>query len=243
MTNMLWNTVHKWHRTMGIISALFVVFLTVTGLMLNHTEPLHLKNRFIQNIIFLDLYDIKPGKEPQGYLAADHWITQVGERIYFDQKELAEGVNKLIGVVAANEKIIVAYDGQLLLVTIQGEVIEHLAGTEGVPAGMRAIGITRNDDVVIRGAHGDYLADIESLQWKEEEQIDAEWSKTSPVPKALLAKLLYLYRGKGLPLERVILDMHSGRFLGSFGIYLVDAAAVLFLLLSLSGAWMWFKRT
>ncbi|MBI4006754.1 MAG: PepSY domain-containing protein [Gammaproteobacteria bacterium] len=243
MTNMLWKTVHKWHRTMGIISALFVIFLTVTGLMLNHTEPLNLKKRFVQNIIFLDLYDIKPGKEPQGFLAANHWITQVGERIYFDQKELTEGVNKLVGVVAADEKIIVAYDGQMLLLTQQGEVVEHLAGTEGVPAGMRAIGITQNNDVVIRGAHGDYLADIESLQWKEEEQIDAEWSKTRTVPKALLANLLYLYRGKGLPLERVILDMHSGRFLGGFGIYLVDAAAALFLLLSLSGVWMWFKRS
>jgi len=238
----MWETIHKWHRTMGIITALFVVFLAVTGLMLNHTEPLNLKKRFIQSGIFLDLYDIKPGKEPQGFLVAGHWITQVGERVYFDQNELAENVNKLIGVVATNENIIVAYDGQMLLLTREGDVIEHLTGTEGVPAGMRAIGTTLDNNVVIQGAHGDYLADVESLYWQEKDQIDAEWSKADPIPEALLTGLLHLYRGKGLRLERVILDIHSGRILGSWGIYLVDAAAMLFLLLSLSGAWMWIKR-
>jgi len=49
------------------------------------------------------------------------------------------------------------------------------------------------------------------------------------------------YRGKGLPGERVILDIHSGRILGYVGVLLVDFMAILFLLLAMSGIWMWYK--
>jgi uncharacterized iron-regulated membrane protein len=42
--------------------------------------------------------------------------------------------------------------------------------------------------------------------------------------------------------ERVILDLHSGRFFGKLGPWLFDIAALLLILLSLSGAWIWLKR-
>jgi hypothetical protein len=50
----------------------------------------------------------------------------------------------------------------------------------------------------------------------------------------LSGRLVETYRGKGLPLERVLLDIHSGRILGAWG---VDAVSVLFLGLVLTGLW------
>ena len=49
-------------------------------------------------------------------------------------------------------------------------------------------------------------------------------------------------RGSGLPVERVLLDLHSGRIFGKPGVYVVDAAAILFLVLAASGVWLWGKR-
>jgi uncharacterized iron-regulated membrane protein len=45
------------------------------------------------------------------------------------------------------------------------------------------------------------------------------------------------YRRGGLPLERVILDLHSGRIVGDWGVYVVDGAALLFLALVITGMW------
>ena len=50
------------------------------------------------------------------------------------------------------------------------------------------------------------------------------------------------YRGSGLSLERVILDLHSGRIVGQWGVYVVDGAALLFLALVITGLWMWMKQ-
>jgi uncharacterized iron-regulated membrane protein len=57
-----------------------------------------------------------------------------------------------------------------------------------------------------------------------------------------MAVLLESFRGRGLTLERLILDLHSGRIFGAYGIYVMDAAAIVLLWLSGSGLWVWWRR-
>ena len=40
----------------------------------------------------------------------------------------------------------------------------------------------------------------------------------------------------------MLLDLHSGRIFGEYGVYLMDAAAVALLWLSGSGLWVWWQR-
>ena len=42
--------------------------------------------------------------------------------------------------------------------------------------------------------------------------------------------------------ERLLLDIHSGRVLGSLGVVLVDLMALLFMLMAASGVWIWSRR-
>lgn len=47
---------------------------------------------------------------------------------------------------------------------------------------------------------------------------------------------------EGLTVDRVLLDIHTGRFFGSYGHYVMDIAAILFLILSVTGFYMWYRR-
>ena len=80
------------------------------------------------------------------------------------------------------------------------------------------------------------------MEWRHEADPEVTWAEPVTLPPGLRDRLVETYRGKGLPLERVLLDVHSGRILGAWGVYLVDAAAVLFLGLVLTGLWMWSRR-
>ena len=238
----MWQFVIRWHRRVGIVTSLFVVLLVITGLMLNHTEILHLDSRHVQNELLLDTYDIGPVDDPIGFQAGEHWISQVGERIYLGDVHIAGNVNRLVGAVLHKQDIVVAFDGQLIILDESGEQVERLTGAQGVPAGMQMIGISPDGQIVIRGSHGDYLVDLDTLDWHEEDELEASWSRQDEIPAELYDRMLAAYRGMGLPYERVILDLHSGRFLGDFGIYIIDLAALLFLFLAVTGIWMWFKR-
>ena len=107
---------------------------------------------------------------------------------------------------------------------------------------MQAIGLTANGNLAIRAAHGYYLTDADFIEWNETDSLDATWASSVEPSLQLKQSLQESWRGSGLPMERVMLDLHSGRILGRWGIYLVDAAAILFLVLAISGVWLWGKR-
>jgi uncharacterized iron-regulated membrane protein len=72
---------------------------------------------------------------------------------------------------------------------------------------------------------------------------DTLWAKSSIVPDTVTASLLKQHKGKGLPWERVVLDLHSGRIVGLAGVYFMDLIALLLIFLSVSGITLWAKRT
>ena len=50
------------------------------------------------------------------------------------------------------------------------------------------------------------------------------------------------FRSQFLTLERIIVDGHSGRLFGLFGVLLMDLVAVLLILLSVSGVYIWLRK-
>jgi uncharacterized iron-regulated membrane protein len=59
------------------------------------------------------------------------------------------------------------------------------------------------------------------------------------VPDELLQSLQAKYRGRGLSVERVLADVHSGRIVNITGPYLMDAVGLLLIALSVTGIVMW----
>ncbi len=64
----------------------------------------------------------------------------------------------------------------------------------------------------------------------------------APIPAAIHKRVIQRYSGRGLPISRVLLDIHTGRFFGPFGLWLMALASLLLVLLSLSGVYMWGKN-
>ena len=229
----------KWHKRIGITAAFFVILLVVTGIALNHTERLKLDQKFIGSSLLLNLYNISLPEDPVSFATENHRVSLLGNRLYFDDQELEDRANQLLGAVESKGPVVIATSGEIILLDQNGELIEKLSGAEGVPAGMQKIGLSPDNDLVVHAAHGEYLADLESLNWSEKQMAGTIWSEPSPISEPLKTNLSKAYRGKGLSVERVFLDLHSGRILGNFGVFLIDAAAILFLILAITGIWMW----
>ncbi|MFV1973693.1 MAG: PepSY domain-containing protein [Thiohalobacterales bacterium] len=238
----LLRSLYIWHRYIGLAAAVFVILLTVTGLVLNHTEDLSLDSRHVGSDLLLDWYGIDVPDDITGYRVGDTVISAIGSQVYWNTTRIPRVTAPLLGAVGFADLVIIAVEGQLLLFTPDGELVERLGGAAGVPAGMQALGLTPAGELAIHAAHGYYRTDDSFLEWIETDNLDAVWSESAEPSPALRSALQQAWRGTGVTLERVLLDLHSGRILGSRGIYLVDAAAVLFLVLAISGVWLWGKR-
>gem|GEM_PF-73701 len=236
-----WHSLFLWHRYMGLAASLFVVILAITGLLLNHGETLKLDRQYVQSQALLAWYDISPPAPPVSYPLEGQWISQLGDQLYFNDQRLAEVKGPLLGVASSGNIIVIALEGRLLLITPQGEIIEQLGDAEGVPAGIQAISSDSQGRLLISAAHGTYQTDDSFTDWRPTDFMVSP-IKTVSTPTALSTRLLRAYRGNGLPLERVLLDIHSGRILGAWGTYVMYGAALLLLALAVCGVWVWASR-
>lgn len=238
----LLRSLYIWHRYIGIVAAVFVIVLTVTGLVLNHTDELKLDSSYIQSDLLLDWYGIKAPEELTRYTSGPISVTAVNDQVFWGNEPLSHVAVPLAGLLVYRDHVVIAAGGELSLYTTEGELVEKLGQVAGVPTGILAIGITAQELLAVKTARGIYLTDDSMLEWHLADIPEVLWSEAVPVPPGLKPALQAAYRGSGLPVERVLLDLHSGRILGRAGIYLVDAAAILFLLLAFSGVWLWARR-
>ncbi|MDZ7805167.1 PepSY domain-containing protein [Thiohalophilus sp.] len=236
------KSVYQWHRYIGISAALFVILISVTGIMLNHTEQMNLDEQYVQSNWLLDWYGVQAPQQTSGYLTREHWVSQWDSRLLTQTRDLGHYDRQILGAISYHGMLIVALEGELLLLTPEGKVIETLRGYQGVPAGMWAIGLTSDKRVAVKAAHGTYVADADLITWEHQNLEAVRWSAPSTLPRQVHQKMLQLYRGKGLDMERVILDLHSGRLLKQGGIYFFDFIAVALIFLACSGLWLWGVR-
>lgn len=233
------RSLYLWHRYLGVTAAAFVIILSLTGLMLNHTESLELDTDFVESSVVLDWYGIQAPEKIINFQANTHQISQLDTQLYFNQHPLPGEYGPLLGAVYYQQMIVLAVGGDLMLLTDDGEVIERLTTKQGIPSGAKKIGLS-DDRFVIDAAHAIYTSDSDFNDWIAAlPTIKTAWSVTTTLSQPASQSLQQKFRTHVLPMERVILDLHSGRLFGSFGVWIMDFAAVILLLLACSGVWIW----
>ncbi|MCK4834867.1 MAG: hypothetical protein KAT12_08810, partial [Gammaproteobacteria bacterium] len=60
-------TAFLWHRRIGLLALVLIVILSITGIMLNHTERLALDKSYVNNSLLLNWYGIEPEDEPVSF--------------------------------------------------------------------------------------------------------------------------------------------------------------------------------
>lgn len=234
-------TAFLWHRRIGLLAAVLVVILAVTGILLNHTETFRLDERYVSSHLLLGWYGLEPQSAPLSYRAGNHTVTQWDGKVFFDDHLLAVNEQALTGAVWAEQLIVIAFRTELLLVTHEGELIERVPTGQTFSA-IQRIGIRYQRPVIETPGPLYYMADEHILDWDLVLGEEIAWAEQAKLDDAQLEALLTTWRGKGLTMERVVLDLHSGRLFGDWGVYLMDAAAIGLLWLSGSGVWVWYSR-
>jgi hypothetical protein len=229
---------------MGVSAALFVLLIAVSGLLLNHTEDFSLDSRFVQSQRLLDWYGIKAPDQLRSYSTGQHQVSLLGEQLYLNQQLIAGDYHELAGAALLQGILVIAVDGDLLLLTPAGELIERLRTDNGMPAAIQQLAMGTSDTLLARTDTDIYQSDNSLSRWTQwdGDATQVDWIVADAPEAALTTTMQQHYRAQILPLERVLLDLHSGRLFGHFGVWLFDIAAIVFILLALSGTLIWLKR-
>lgn len=228
-----------WHRRLGLLALLLVFVLSITGILLNHTEALKLDERTVSSDILMDWYGMNPQGPAKKFSTASHWLAHWDQQLFLNGERLQALAPTVHGIVETDDMLAVALDQQLLLIDFDGEVIELMP----LQSPIRRIGLSENRLALLDKNDQFYLADRHISQLQKQAVQATQWSGAENVEGEQLDQLKQVYRGKGLDLERLILDLHSGRlFHPTWGVYIMDASAIIMMFLGVSGIWVWWSR-
>lgn len=230
-----------WHRRIGIAASLLVIIIAITGICLNHTESIELDKKYIKSTWLLNWYGIKPPSASINFKTESHQITQWQEQVFFNLSPILNTENKLIGVIEQPLFVILAFGKEITLLTNEGKIVERVAIDARIKS-IQRIGI-KDKRLIIENKNKKYfISDQDIVEWKKTNVVNINWSQSSELDKQTSKILQQRFRHNSLTLERVILDLHSGRIFGSWGVYMMDVAALLLIFLSFSGIWVWGSR-
>ena len=235
----------KWHRSIGVFSAGFMFFLALSGLVLNHAHTIGLDKQSIHLKPLLSWYGIEIQTSHSGYSFGNSWLSNQQNSLYWNDKKIIECLKLQTALLyqsfilaLCSEKIIVLTT-KGLIVEVISELPEQLVDIASMPKNNEA-----NPFLLLQGEFKNYHFDLENLKFTPVDVIFSTTNKvkTGVLPSPLLSRLNNIATDHSITWERLLLDLHSGRFFGQAGIILVDLLALMFIFLSISGAWLWLRR-
>jgi len=236
------SATRRWHRFFGTGSSIFVLLLVLTGLALNHSPSLGLDHRHVSNSYLLSWYGLGQPKDVRSFAVGDDWLSFAGSQVYLNDQVIAS-VSEGVGAVSNGELLIVASNRELLLFDLTGSLVERQPWDRPGATAIDAIGSLASGAVVLRAGGMLWLTDQDMLRWHRLERPHeiAVWSQAGTTPGDLQVAISEQYRGDGPSLERLLLDLHSGRIFGPIGVIIYDLFALALGFLAISGLILWLR--
>ncbi|MCG7921079.1 MAG: PepSY domain-containing protein [Candidatus Thiodiazotropha lotti] len=228
----------RWHRRIGFILSLFVILIAITGIVINHANRFGLDTRPITSPWILSWYGVEFVGEIKGYATAESWISAFQGKLYWDSESVGFCAEPLKGAEMVAGIWFVLCDTSLTLLSSDGELIEIV--DDVVPDNTRALSGVHDDWLVIVTETGMQTLHSDTLELKPDTVTNTTARIATPLPASLQADLNF--KSHSITIERLLLDLHSGRILQMPGALFNDLVALAMILLALSGSWLWLQR-
>ncbi len=230
----------KWHRWLGLLAALPLLWLSLSGILLNHAASLGLDDAEVSTGWVLKRYHQIPEGEPKGVQVGDRKIASWDGLTFLDN-ELLEIPGDLVGAGAYKNKLIIATDERFVVLDGTGQMILELDELS-LPA-LPIEAIMAEDTRVGIQAGGEVWSFSDDFLSFEKASFFRTTSALTPLDDSDRKSLSTAIQTRNaMPLSRVILDAHSGKLFGWPGWLLTDLAAGSVIVLTLLGLRLFKKR-
>lgn len=229
--------IRRWHGHIGVVATVLLVFVVVTGIILNHEEGFRLDKREISSPWLMRWYGMHVEAPQTGYLMGDRYFSWEGDKWAIGSQALFGSSEYPVGAVKVGDIDYVATPSALYMYQADGQLLEKLE-KQSLPA-YPILALGKMGDSVVLQTPSAMLASPDGLTWRKA-GTDLTWASMQPMPDDVRRQMGILL-APGLSLQRILMDVHSGRIFGRYGPWVVDLAAIAFLMLGISGVWIYWR--
>lgn len=230
------HSVYSWHRWLGLSVLLWVLLFAISGLLIEAAPALKLDRSHIQQGWILERYGVKSPQAIEQWKLGEHQLDVWDQGVSIGGQWLPQlnGATSIRGIANPQHTLAIATAQTLQLYSYGGEFIDSLPSPAGL---IEKVGVSEQNQLAVITDGGLFIASQDLLSWRNGGQETIRWSvrhqdRAGVMPSA----------NHDISWERFLLDIHSGAFFGSSGRWLSRLAAVVMILLALSGFYTWFTR-
>ncbi len=229
----------KWHRWGGLLVALPLLVLSVTGVLLNHANTLNLSSKRLPATL-ARVYGVTPPEQVLRSGAMDPPLYFAGSALYRRSARVAPCDPPFRGAVALDRTVVVGCNQEVLVLSPAAEVMERLGSGWGLPE-FTALG--RHDGRVVLARPDKPVLLNPGTMATEPLPAGADWQRARPATadRAVARRIRRRSVPEEMNWERLLLDLHSGRLGGATGVVIMDLAALLLLALVTTGIVIWWR--
>jgi len=233
------------HRWLGVVAAFPVMWLCVTGILINHAEEFGLNEQRVKSGWLLGHYRQLPEGEARGFRVGSRRLGNWGELIFIDDQLLKELSGQLVGACAYKADIAVATMERVHFYNEEGLHVDTLDEITLPEGEIVAIGVAEDGGAFqVLTTEGSFFYDAELSAFKEAleagELSGQELNKISDSEKDDL--LSALADTAEIPWSRVLLDAHSGKLFDPIGRYVMTLSTLALMALIVSGLRLFPRR-
>ena len=231
----------KLHKYLGFKFIIFILHLTVTGILLTYPKTFNIEETYISNFFILKKYNMNTHREVYGLSNIKDEVIIIENNIYLNGKFIDKFSNQIINILYQKKKnrIVVLSEstiGIYLLENIDGELeINDIISFENTKK-IQYLGLNLSDDIVfLKNDNEHYKLDNSySLKLTNEKAKKIRLSEVSMINKKLATYYLNLHQGKGVSLTRILTELHNGKFFGSIFTLILFFSSLSLIFLTLS---------
>ena len=231
----------KLHKYLGFAFSLFILHLTVTGILLIYPKTFNIEDTYISNFFILKKYNMDTYREVYGLNDIEDEIITIKNNIYLNSKFIDKFKDDIINILyqKKNNKIFILSKstiGIYFFESIDGELeINDIISLENTKK-IKHLGLNLSSDMVFLKNDNEYynLDDNYLLKLVNEKDKNIKWSNISKIDKKLAKYYLDIHQGKGVSLTRILTELHNGRFFGSIFTLVLFFSSLSLIFLTLS---------
>ncbi|CAH1906441.1 conserved hypothetical protein [Candidatus Nitrotoga sp. HW29] len=232
------HAVRRWHGLVGAAIVFFLVYLLVSGLAINHVEILKLDKQEVSSPWLMRWYGIQVADPTQGYLLGKNYLSWDDDRWVLDDKLLPGSAGQPVGAIEVKGINYVATATALYLYQSDGQLLNKVE-KQSLPA-YPILALGKMGSNVMLQTPSAVFASVDGLNWGKSSSTGMTLSALQDLPADVKRRSADIL-ASGIPLQRILLDVHSGRIFGRYAIWVMDVASLVLFALGLSGFWLYWR--
>ena len=232
----------KLHKYIGFTFSLFILHLTITGILLTYPKTFKVEEAYIDNYFILKKYNMETHEEVYGVKNIKDEVITIKNNVYINSKFIDKFNEKILSLLyykSENKIFIISENliGIYILESFDQETeIKDIITIQNIN-NLNNIGLDLSSDNILFKNDTKYfkIKQNELLEFSyNNSELNIRWSNISTVNKELARYYLKIHQGTGVSLTRVLTELHNGKFFGSIFtlILFISSLSLIFLTLS-----------